>query len=245
MKFLRWIFVAGSAALLLAAGCGGDKAETGAAVDRDTSAAVTDIAREAPSNAKVILENDFVRVAEFRLAPGDSLPPHFGRNRAVYALSDFRTRFTADGVGRIVDNVEGAVHWHHAQEHSIKNVGETEARYVVAERKGSRLLEAPVRGEEQDISHVAPEHSRVLLENDFVRVAEFELEPGTELPSHQGTSRVLYSLTESHLRFVSDRFGVDEQHLTAGDARWQDLDTHTVANIGDAKAAYLIFEWKK
>ena len=243
MRLSLWKTALALVAIVLAAGCGGEQTENTAGAE--TAAAVTDIARSAPQNAKVILENDFVRVAEFALSPGDSLPTHFGRNRAVYTLTDFQARFTSDGAGHVIDNTKGTVHWHPAQEHSLANIGETEALFVVAERKGSRLLEAPIKGEDQETSHVAPEHSRVLFENEFVRVAEFDIAPGENVPSHQGTSRIMYTVTPARLKFQSDRFGEHEDDFQQGEAHWHDLDTHSVTNVGENEAIFMVFEWKK
>jgi len=243
MRRSPWTRALALAVIVLVAGCGDEQNENTAGAE--TTAAVTDIARSAPQNAKVILENDFVRVAEFALSPGDSLPTHFGRNRAVYTLTDFKARFAADGTDQVIDNAKGTVHWHPAQKHSLANIGDTEALFVVVERKGSRLLEAPIKGEEQEITHIAPEHSRVLFENEFVRVAEFDIAPGEILPSHKGTSRIMYTLTPARLKFQSDRFGEHEDDFQQGEAHWHDLDTHSVANAGENQVVFIVFEWKK
>ena len=239
----RLAILACTALALIVLGCGGGG--DGDAQQAGDDSVVTDIARDAPESATVLLENDFVRVAEFHLAPGEALPPHRGRNRVVYALSDFKAAFTENGVARDVEHEKGSIHWHAAGDHAIANIGQTEARYLVVERKASRLLEAPIRGQQQDITHVAPDRSRLRFENDYMRVAEFTLAPGATLPSHHGTNRVMYALTPMKLKFESDAGNAGIDDLEAGQAHWHEIDTHAVENLGDAEAVFLVFELKK
>ena len=246
MKRCAWLAIL--AALSLAVfGCGDggrQQQEQTTPAPAETAGVVTDIARSVPDQVDLILENDYVRVAGFHLAPGDSLPPHHGRDRVVYSLNDYRIRFTAEGATGAQDMAAGQVHWHDAGDHSIVNIGETEARFVVFERKRSRLLEAPVRGEEQDITHIAPDHSEVIFENDHARLMSFVLAPGAVLPSHEGTGRVMYALTDVEVKFIAGEEQAATESFAVGEAHWHDMETHSVENIGAAEARYLVCEWK-
>jgi len=50
---------------------------------------VKDIVKFAPKNTKLVFENDYVKVIEFYLKPGEKLPMHEGGKRIIYALTDY------------------------------------------------------------------------------------------------------------------------------------------------------------
>jgi hypothetical protein len=85
--------------------------------------AIEDITGEYPDNAKVIFENNYVRAVEFMLKPGDNLPLHKGNPRAVYALSDYKIRWTEGDETTDKEWQKGDTHWHSADEHAVENVG--------------------------------------------------------------------------------------------------------------------------
>jgi quercetin dioxygenase-like cupin family protein len=99
----------------------------------------------APEHHKVIFENDRVRVVDFRVPPGDSVPPHTHRYATVnyvITVSDFLS-FDRDGNlkhdSRNGDSEqrEGAVFCLPAfpPVHSVKNIGCGEIRGVTVELK--------------------------------------------------------------------------------------------------------------
>ena len=90
----------------------------------------------APENYSVLLENERVRVLDFRLPAGKSEGAHRHPTYLAYALGDFEMRFTlADGstVDRRVS--AGAVIWNPAVIHSSMNTGATEAHALLIELK--------------------------------------------------------------------------------------------------------------
>jgi quercetin dioxygenase-like cupin family protein len=103
-----------------------------------------------------------------------------------------------------------------------------------------------------DAMVAAPEHDRVLLENDRVRVLDAYLAPGEETPVH--THRwpsVLYIVTSSHfVRYESDgKVSVDSRTLPskpeAGAALWTPpLGPHFVRNVGEQELRVVAVELK-
>ncbi|HEU4862370.1 MAG TPA: cytoplasmic protein [Candidatus Limnocylindria bacterium] len=92
-----------------------------------------------PELYRVVMENDRVRVLEYRDRPGDRTTPHSHPDSVMYTLSSFRRRLTSGdrSVDREIE--EGTTSWLAAQEHSGENIGETETHVIFVELKGRAL----------------------------------------------------------------------------------------------------------
>jgi len=88
----------------------------------------------------VRLENDRVRVLEWRLEPGGREPMHSHPDGVLFVLADATLKGTLrDGTSNTFASVKGEVKWGPAVSHSIENVGNTEAHALLVELKsGSR-----------------------------------------------------------------------------------------------------------
>ena len=85
---------------------------------------------------KVVLENDRVRVLEYRDSPGGRTSPHHHSDFVLCALSAFRRRFVlADGREVDRDVRPGEVAWSQAQSHIGENVGTTDTHVLNVELK--------------------------------------------------------------------------------------------------------------
>ena len=85
---------------------------------------------------KVIMENERVRVLEYRDSPGQRTSPHFHPDYVLYALSSFSRKLThADGRGGVRDVKAGDVAWGKAQSHIGENVGDTDTHVIIVELK--------------------------------------------------------------------------------------------------------------
>ena len=85
---------------------------------------------------KVVLENDRVRVLEYRDSPGGRTSPHHHSDFVLCALSAFRRRFVlADGREVVRDVRPGEVAWSQAQSHIGENVGTTDTHVLIVELK--------------------------------------------------------------------------------------------------------------
>lgn len=71
-----------------------------------------DPAKVAPTQVKVLLENDEVRVIEFTAKAGEKTPMHSHPGHVIYPLADGRTRFTMpDGTTRELQIKKGVAAW--------------------------------------------------------------------------------------------------------------------------------------
>ncbi|MEX2184304.1 MAG: cytoplasmic protein [Chloroflexota bacterium] len=89
-----------------------------------------------PDLYRVVMENDRVRVLEYRDRPGERTTPHAHPDSVMITLSSFRRRL--DGGGDRVADVEleaGVTRWLAAQEHSGENIGATETHVIFVELK--------------------------------------------------------------------------------------------------------------
>jgi len=87
---------------------------------------------------KVMLENECVRVLEYRDQPGDKTHQHRHPAFVLYALSPFeRTLTLPDGKVLRRQFKAGDVMWSEAQTHIGENVGQTATHVLITELKSS------------------------------------------------------------------------------------------------------------
>lgn len=88
-----------------------------------------------PDKYKVILENDRVRVLEYRDWPGAKTEAHRHPNSVLLMLSDFQRRLTIGDDVREVTVKAGQALWSPAQVHAGENIGTTDTHVVFVELK--------------------------------------------------------------------------------------------------------------
>lgn len=85
---------------------------------------------------KVVLENERVRVLEYRDSPGQRTSPHYHRDYVLCAMSSFRRKLTLPGGREVVVEVRpGQVAWGAAQSHVGENIGDTDTHVLIIEVK--------------------------------------------------------------------------------------------------------------
>jgi beta-alanine degradation protein BauB len=101
-----------------------------------TSTWAQDPVQVAPDNFKVLLENEQVRVLEFRDQPGDKLSEHSHPNYLVYFFNPGKRAFVLpDGKRAQVEYEAGEVRWLKPVTHSEENTGTQGARTLIIELK--------------------------------------------------------------------------------------------------------------
>lgn len=91
------------------------------------------------------MENDRVRVLEYRDVPGDRTVDHAHPDSVMVTISSFRRRLAAGGRSTDVELDAGLVRWLPAQSHSGENIGDTDTHVFFVELKEA----APERGNGQ------------------------------------------------------------------------------------------------
>lgn len=88
---------------------------------------------------KTILENDRVRVLDYRDLPGDKTAQHHHPDFVLYAPSDFSRRLTfEDGTFKEREFKNGDVIFMNAQTHIGENIGVTNTHVIIVELKEPR-----------------------------------------------------------------------------------------------------------
>jgi quinol monooxygenase YgiN/quercetin dioxygenase-like cupin family protein len=91
-----------------------------------------------PENYKVLLENDRVRVMDFKLRKGDKESFHAHPAHVAYVLTGFKIRFTfPDGRTAIRETRTGDVLFSEAVTHASENIGDADAHGLLIELKGT------------------------------------------------------------------------------------------------------------
>ncbi len=88
---------------------------------------------------RVVLENDHVRVLEYRDKPGEKTHEHRHPNFTLYAVSAFKRRIhLPDGKVLMREFKAGDVMWSPAQTHIGENVGTTDTHVIMVELKSPK-----------------------------------------------------------------------------------------------------------
>ncbi|MGH7893634.1 MAG: cytoplasmic protein [Candidatus Binatia bacterium] len=106
------------------------------------------------------------------------------------------------------------------------------------------VLTTPAVSLAQDVAKVAPNNVKVLLENDHVRVLDIRIKPGEKLAMHSHPAYVIYSLTSGKTKSTSPDGKTEELDIKAGEARWNDGQTHISENSGTTEAHVVLVEMK-
>ena len=88
-----------------------------------------------PDLYRVVMENDRVRVLEYRDRPGDRTQLHGHPDSVMVTLSAFRRRLIHGDRSAEVELSAGIVRWLPAQEHAGENIGDTESHAIFIELK--------------------------------------------------------------------------------------------------------------
>jgi beta-alanine degradation protein BauB len=99
-----------------------------------------------PGLYHVLLENDRVRVLEYRDHPGEETTLHAHPDSVMVTLGSFRRRLVANGHEAEVDAGRGLVRWLPAQEHRGVNIGDSDTHVIFVELKGPSFADQADEG---------------------------------------------------------------------------------------------------
>jgi len=95
-----------------------------------------DAVKTDPDKYKVVLENERVRVLEYRDKPGEKTQMHTHPDFVLQALAPFRRKLTLSN-GKVMTREfkAGEIVWMNAQSHIGENIGETDTHVLITELK--------------------------------------------------------------------------------------------------------------
>ena len=94
-----------------------------------------DPVKTSPQYYKVLLENDQVRVLEYRLPAGEKEPMHSHTAGIVYEFNDSKLKITQDGKTDESVGKAGEVFWRTSVTHALENIGNMELHALAVELK--------------------------------------------------------------------------------------------------------------
>jgi beta-alanine degradation protein BauB len=90
-----------------------------------------------PNHYKTLMENDQVRVVEMTLKVGEKDQQHSHPDETVYFIQGGTVKIhLPDGNAVDADLPDGHVMWHEAWTHTVENVGRSDIKAIIVERKG-------------------------------------------------------------------------------------------------------------
>lgn len=202
----------------------------------------------AESPEEVLLENDYVKAYRVQLEPGKALPWHKGGDRVIYPLNTMQIKMNkfADDENAVEKLLKKDVpHWHQENIHSITNIGNTTADYLVVIRKSKRFPEGEMYGK-SELKEAENLNETLLFENPSVRVAKTSLAAGEKTPMHKGIYRLSYAMTDYSLSYEKENQEAEIRNLYAGNAHWHLPSNHSLENVSNEGVAdFVLFEFKE
>ena len=113
--------------------------------------------------------------------------------------------------------------------------------------KDSLLHKTPdkIDGTEIDFVKSSPGKTKILLENDYVRVIEYSLKPGEKDSTHTHPPKTSYVISGGTLRVYPENEKPFDTEAVKGKAEWSEKrGKHFVENIGKTTVTILLTEIK-
>jgi uncharacterized protein (TIGR02246 family) len=121
-------------------------------------ASADDAVNVSPNLYTVLLDNEHVRVLEYRAPPGTKEPTHSHPPGAAYFLSDTRTRSSMpDGTSQVFERKAGTAAWGDAVTHTFEVLGPADHHVIIVEAKHQAATAARAEGDEDEIRRLVVE----------------------------------------------------------------------------------------
>jgi quercetin dioxygenase-like cupin family protein len=109
-------------------------------IKSDTSILNVDAIKNSPANFKLLLENEYVRVLEYSLKPGEKDATHTHPAKSSYVVSGGKLKVYLENGEVVIANEEaGTASWrNYVGKHYVENIGNTTLKIVLTEIKSLR-----------------------------------------------------------------------------------------------------------
>ena len=192
-------------------------------------------------NAVVLKDDGKVRVIEFAPKAGTKIGMHSHPTMVVYLLQGGATRFTLPD-GKVVESKSptGSVLINPPVTHSQEHVSPSHA-ILVEIAEGVSFPPAPAG---PDLAAVAPQHVKLLKENDRIRVYEYTAKAGDKVAMHAHPTHVVYLLQAGKTQFtLADGSKPKPGEVRSGQALINPPVAHAQEHLEDVRA--LLVEIKR
>jgi beta-alanine degradation protein BauB len=205
-----------------------------------TAYAPKDFVSVAPT-AKVLADDGRIRVVDFQPVAGTKLPMHAHPTMVVYLLQGGTTRFTLED-GRTIESTAqtGDVFINAPVTHSQEHI--TPSHAILIEIAEASEFEAPAPA--TDLVSLAPDHCKLLKENDRLRVYEYTAKKGDSVAMHSHPAHVVYLIKAGKTQFMLQDGGTPKPgDVKDGAALINPPVTHAQVHLEDVRA--IIVELKQ
>ncbi len=115
----------------------GDTKDTVASMQEAKDTLNIDIVQTSPNQARVLMENEHVRVVEYAVKPGEKDVWHTHPPRSSYVVSGGKVKvYTENGEPKISEVKTGASSWAgQGAKHYVENIGDTDIKIILTEIK--------------------------------------------------------------------------------------------------------------
>ncbi|WMN12878.1 hypothetical protein QYS49_34895 [Marivirga salinae] len=196
---------------------------------------------------EVLIDNEYIKAIKVNLKPGEELPWHKGKERVMYPLNDFQVKLkslTDDDEAKERLFQKGVPNWFQENIHSVKNIGNTPAKYLIVMRKQKSFPEGKMY-EVSELKTADGVNVVSLFDNASVRVSRVKLEVGKETSVHKGIYRLTYPLTDYSVVYDKENQTKETRNIFKGVAHWHLPSSHSIKNVSNKGVAdFLVFEFK-
>ena len=95
---------------------------------------------------------------------------------------------------------------------------------------------------EKHVSETSPELTKVLLENEKIRVVELTVKKGSKADKHHHPQYFVYSVTPFEYISTAESGRHEHRKMKAGEVDWRDGESHAVEFVAPGRA--LVVELK-
>jgi beta-alanine degradation protein BauB len=96
-----------------------------------------------------------------------------------------------------------------------------------------------------DALKAAPNVSKLIMENDRVRVIDARFKPGVKAAMHSHPDHVLYIFNDGKMKITPSNGKPQTMDLKTGQVIWMDATSHEAENLGKTDLHMLVVELKE
>jgi quercetin dioxygenase-like cupin family protein len=96
-----------------------------------------------------------------------------------------------------------------------------------------------------DALKAAPNVSKLIMENDRVRVIDAWFKPGVKAAMHSHPDHVLYIFNDGKMKITPSNGKPQTMDLKTGQVIWMDATSHEAENLGKTDVHMLVVELKE
>jgi hypothetical protein len=202
-----------------------------------------DVVQLAPDQAKVIFENDRVRVLHFNEPGHSKLPMHSHPDYVAVGFTTDHSKYTLpDGKTRDERTKADGVTYSKGITHAYENLSGAASESIMVELKkpGAGAAKTTL-----DPVKLDPKHYKVVINNDQVRVLRSKYGPHEKSVMHEHPASVAVFMSDGHVKFTLPDGTSQDTNSKAHDAIWVEAGKHLPENVGDKPTEVIVIELKK